>query len=190
MIIDDMPKTYLQWFLHMFKMPIFQGITIMLDQSITLLPFLHMYHSIFLRGRHHLHWIMLPLWPCYHNLHRIFPFYQHHQKTLAMKKLFSPYYCFTLAAALVATIFKFLLIPPYTCVSIRTWPDVKVTKFQCVLLLSKRAYRGLWLFCLLVSKFGFVLRGGGLSFSWPGCDLRWCQYPEFVTAVLQTGQIA
>ena len=88
----------------MFKMPIFQRIAIMLDQSITLLPFLHMYHSIFLRGRHHLHWIMLPSWPRYHKLHRISDFYQHHHRTLVMKKLFFPFYCFTPA--------KILLVDP------------------------------------------------------------------------------
>jgi hypothetical protein len=54
-IADDYTRRIYNGFLHMFKMPIFQGITIMLDQPITLLPFLHMYHSIFLRERHHQH---------------------------------------------------------------------------------------------------------------------------------------
>ena len=123
-------------FLHMFKMPIFQRIAIMLDQSITLLPFLHMYHSIFLRGRHHLHWIMLPSWPRYHKLYRISDFYQHHQRTLVMKKSFFPFYCFTPAKILLveptissaAMNSKCLLMIPYMGISIRTWLDVKVNK--------------------------------------------------------------
>ena len=47
-----------------------------------------------------------------------------------------------------------------------------------------------YLLSLPVLKFEFILGAGGLSFSCPGCDLIWCQYPEFSTAVLQTGQFA
>jgi len=30
--------------------------------------------------------------------------------------------------------------------------------------------------------------GGGLSFSWPGCDLKWNQYCEGEIGLLQIGQ--
>jgi hypothetical protein len=49
-----------------------------------------------------------------------FPFLPTSSKDLSNEKTFFPFYCFTLAAVLVATISEFLLIPPYSCVSIRT----------------------------------------------------------------------
>jgi hypothetical protein len=67
---------------------------------------------------------------------------------------------------------------------------IRFKKIQYILFLSKWRCSGLYLFSLLLSKFELILRWGGLSFSCPGRDLMWCQYPEFVTAILKTGQFA
>lgn len=41
---------------------------------------------------------------------------------------------------------------------------------------------------LRLFSYVLVLGGGGLSFSWPGCDLTWNQYCEGEIGLLQIGQ--